>query len=250
MLRRVLCGRCAECGERNPTEFHHVMAHLKKENFGDCRTVGSIKKELTRSTVDGVIYVRALCAECHHSITWRGGGEVTGETAAKKEFVTKFKCSNGGQCMYEQCIQPDYICTPTNVSSFDLDHLHPAACTCAVCSADETLRKAECVSRMVSGKWGLPDVERECREGVVRLVHRECHLLITAEQWRANMWANRAEVQVAVDAVEVDEEEEEVERAMEEGELEGSAEDEEDEMDEENEEDEWQPAGRKRRVLA
>ena len=205
------------------------------------------KKELARSTVDGVIYVRTLCAECHHSIIWLGGGEVTGDTAAKKEFVTKFKCSNGGKCMYEQCIQPDYIeCTPTNVSSFDLDHLHPAACTCAVCSADPTLRKAECVSRMVSWKWGLPDVERECREGVVRLVHRECHLLTTAEQWRAKMWAKRAEVQ----AVEVDEEEEEVERAMEEGEVEGFAEDEEDEVDEEDEEDEWQPAGRKRRVLA
>ena len=245
----ALCVRCAECGEHNPTDFHHVKPHLKVENFGNCQTVGQIKKELALNTKDGVIYVQAICKECHDAITWPGEVEVNSTIAAKKEFVTKLKCSNGGKCMYEHCTQPDYICTPANARSFPLDHLHPAACKCAVCTADPTLRKRACVGTMVyGGGWSLHDVERECREGVVRVVHYECHLLITSEQWKANMWEKRKVVQAVVDAVEEEEEEVEEDSDDEDGEM-SWAEDEEGEEDKENPPPR-QPSTRPRRFAA
>ena len=201
----VCCRSCAHCSLVKATDFDHMRPSLKEMTICSAIAVGQIKKELA-ATLSVVSSSSRRSAESATQPR-RGAGQRGVYQAEAGEVGSVKKHKIGGVCTYEGCKRKEVVCTDTNIAAFDFDHLHPAACPCHLCPADPSLSKVECIGQMwVDSVWTMAELVAELRPGEVRLVYHGCHALHTAAQWKAGMWARKAEVQAMIDHVMDDEE--------------------------------------------
>lgn len=196
-------GKCCICHTRKPDEIDHMRPNdvmpdgmrRKSINFGSCLSMSEVQREIQRNTTDGVCWLQSLCHKCHtlkdriklDSITSTGS-----EAARRREYMnTTKRAMNGGRCAYPDCPEPHDLCAEGTEAFFHLDHLHPQACRCSLCSNNPELKKRDNVSTMAIGSVKAATWDqfvRELQPDKVRLLHGSCHWAHSRAQRAAGIW--------------------------------------------------------------